>query len=377
MDEKNCISCIKDAVTGECRNVKDKKARTSIEEITTKLNEVIIIVNGITGVDGGHLATDVDIANLQEQVTALQNSVNNLDDTYAKDIDITNLQTQVTALQNSVNNLDDTYAKDIDITNLQTQVTVLKETVDVLSGADTSHFATDEDIASLQQELSTLNNILATNGQNIENLQTDVNSLYNGFNAIDNFTYTLSERISSQDMVLESMNSIMVKLMERVTKLEGQVLALTPYEDWENVVKIIENQTWSGNNGNITLDGVSYYSSTFTSPNQKHVINTDKLYSLLSNYENETPINIKVKLTSGVGNTAENTVSIVLSTATPENILIPFDFPPDEGTEVIAGFIRLILFKDTSEADVTLLGTSKRVSGFMTSCVESIYIEFI
>ena len=64
----NCISCIKDGKTGECRDLKDKKAREDIAEITETLNMVIENVNAITGTEGGHLATDEDIETLREEI---------------------------------------------------------------------------------------------------------------------------------------------------------------------------------------------------------------------------------------------------------------------------------------------------------------------
>lgn len=100
-----CISCIKDGVTGICRDIKDKIARANIEELTTKLNEVINLVNSLSGVDGGHLATDEDLAGLQASITTLQNTVNELDNTYAKDSDITTLQTSISDLQTQIEGL--------------------------------------------------------------------------------------------------------------------------------------------------------------------------------------------------------------------------------------------------------------------------------
>lgn len=71
-----CISCIKDRKTGICRDIKDKTARENLAEITEKLNETIDTVNSITGVDGGNLATDQDIAELREEINT---AVGNID----------------------------------------------------------------------------------------------------------------------------------------------------------------------------------------------------------------------------------------------------------------------------------------------------------
>lgn len=51
------ISCITDVKTGVCRDLKDKKARNDIEELQN-------ILNALSGVDGGHLATDEDLKQL-------------------------------------------------------------------------------------------------------------------------------------------------------------------------------------------------------------------------------------------------------------------------------------------------------------------------
>ena len=69
------ISCIKDGKTGVCRDIKDKKARASIEELVAKTNELIETVNAMSGTDGGHLATDEDLANLQTQLNELKDKL--------------------------------------------------------------------------------------------------------------------------------------------------------------------------------------------------------------------------------------------------------------------------------------------------------------
>lgn len=66
------IRCSKD---GECHTIKDQTSRDLIEGLKNKLNEVITTLNGLSGVDGGHLATDEDIAALQASIDALDNAV--------------------------------------------------------------------------------------------------------------------------------------------------------------------------------------------------------------------------------------------------------------------------------------------------------------
>ena len=65
-----CISCIKDGKTGVCRDIKDKRGRELLAEQESKLNEVIETLNALSGTDGGHLATDEDITNLQDQLNS-------------------------------------------------------------------------------------------------------------------------------------------------------------------------------------------------------------------------------------------------------------------------------------------------------------------
>ena len=67
-----CISCIKDAKTGVCRDIKDKTARASIEEVTNKVNEVVELVNNLPTGGGG------SSCNCEEDIAALNTSVNDL-----------------------------------------------------------------------------------------------------------------------------------------------------------------------------------------------------------------------------------------------------------------------------------------------------------
>lgn len=70
------ISCIKDGRTGICRDIKDKKARAEIQEVATKLDEVIDTVNNMPGGDssgstGG--ASQEELNKLSERITVLEN----------------------------------------------------------------------------------------------------------------------------------------------------------------------------------------------------------------------------------------------------------------------------------------------------------------
>ena len=107
-----CISCIKDGVTGVCRDIKDKTARKNIEEVTNKLNEVIENVNQLAGLDGGHLATDQDIAEINGKLEdyAKTSEVNTTLEDYAKTSEI-NEKLEDYAKTSEVNTTLEDYAK--------------------------------------------------------------------------------------------------------------------------------------------------------------------------------------------------------------------------------------------------------------------------
>ena len=179
---EECISCIKDAATGVCRSIKDKTARELIEELTSSLTALQETLNAISGVEGGHLATDTDITRIEKELTeideAVATEVNNLQ------TQISNLQTlvdglsgnteglvtteeftalanSVTALETSLNNLDNTYAKDTDITALQSQiseiVTSVNQVIEALNTLDNT-YAKDSDITALGERVTALEN---------------------------------------------------------------------------------------------------------------------------------------------------------------------------------------------------------------------------
>ena len=93
------ISCIKDGVTGECRDIKDKEARAGIESLRSDLNN-------ITGVDGGHLATDSDITRLEGEIETLKQYDSDFTNVLsAMEGVTTGLQSQITANTNNINSL--------------------------------------------------------------------------------------------------------------------------------------------------------------------------------------------------------------------------------------------------------------------------------
>lgn len=103
---ENCISCIKDGNTGECRNIKDKHARELIEGLKTTISVLQDAINAMTGGDVGSLATDEDIENLQTQITELSED-------FAHDIE---------TLNTTISDLSILCATDQDIITLQNQI---------------------------------------------------------------------------------------------------------------------------------------------------------------------------------------------------------------------------------------------------------------
>lgn len=70
MSEISKIRCS----NGECLNIKDATAREGVASLETRLSSVEGTVSTLTGVDGGSLATDADITNLQDQIDAINNA---------------------------------------------------------------------------------------------------------------------------------------------------------------------------------------------------------------------------------------------------------------------------------------------------------------
>lgn len=62
-------------------------------------------IKTITGIDGGHLATDEDIRVLQTRIEEINSTINNLDTNYATDADIERLQIAINELRAYVDNL--------------------------------------------------------------------------------------------------------------------------------------------------------------------------------------------------------------------------------------------------------------------------------
>ena len=193
-----CISCIKDATTGICRNIKDKTARELIEGLQGSLNNLQATINTLAGVDGGHLATDEDINTLQTQLSELSESVSSLDtivkglsgnvDGLATSEDIDILQAQINTINKGLsdtievlNNLDSTYATDEDITALQNQIDGLDST-----------YAKDSDITALQGQIDTIIN--------------SVNEIVEIINALDN-TYAKGSDITALDTRVTALES--------------------------------------------------------------------------------------------------------------------------------------------------------------------------
>ena len=144
MIENEPISCIKDGLTGQCRPIKDSEARRLLDEFKEQLKNI--------PTDTVLTELQANVASLATQLEAVQNTVNNLDETYATDANIQALLKQIEGIQNSVNNLDLLYATDADIQTLQSQIDLLRGSLDTLDAT----YATDEDIQTIQNRINNL-----------------------------------------------------------------------------------------------------------------------------------------------------------------------------------------------------------------------------
>lgn len=89
------ISCIRDGITGICRDLKDKKARQLIEELRA-------LIDSLTDIETGTLATDEDIQYVEQQINR---AITNLTELISFKADSETVTQLATDLQNlDVNN---------------------------------------------------------------------------------------------------------------------------------------------------------------------------------------------------------------------------------------------------------------------------------
>lgn len=340
-----CISCIKDGTTGICRDIKDKKSRELIAEITVKINEVTDTVNSLAGLDGGHLATDEDIHNLQSQITGLGGSVddvvaalNSLDNTYAKDEDVNVLHNRMTSVEeglteteNKINNLDNTYAKDTDITNLQNQVNSIQSVIDGLSGNVEGLVTTEEftalsnSVAGLQTAINNLDNSYAKDSdivglQNqINEITPALNSVIDVVNALDN-TYAKDTDITNLQTQINNLDNTYAKDTD-ITGLQTQINTINT--DMSGVGEYI------GEIAQSTVDLTQRVTALESAGGgsggiKKTTVSSSSLYSTLKNIDFGNILKIVFKTTESLTGTSKTmtvaTSGVTYSETTSESV---------------------------------------------------------
>lgn len=180
MDEHTeYISCIKDGVTGACRDIKDKGARDLIDKLNTALTDLQNTINGITGADTSHFVT-VDALN--KVIDDFNVIINNLDNTYATDSDITTLNSKLLELEQSIDTvtsairgLDITYATDEDVTKLNDKLFELEQVVSDLE----SNLLTSGSVETINAKLLELETIINAVDKGVTDLETTKADLTN------------------------------------------------------------------------------------------------------------------------------------------------------------------------------------------------------
>ena len=104
------ISRIKDGLTGQCRDIKDKEAR----ELITRLRAD---VDNLSEID------TEGVERLKTELESLKNQLNSLDTTYVTDTELQELATELESLKNQLNSLDTTYASDTELQGLKEEIT--------------------------------------------------------------------------------------------------------------------------------------------------------------------------------------------------------------------------------------------------------------
>lgn len=198
MIENQPISCIKDGLTGECRPIKDKTARELIEQLNTRIDNLVLQAGAVTR---------EELEAVQQDIRNINQAINSLDNNYATDSDIKTLQDKINEIISALNSLDNTYATDEDIQRLQSAIDLVNDSLALLDKT----YATDSDLTalsnSIDEELTKLSNykqdnLTAGEGIKIENNviskeNLNVTRLYNGNTiASSDITVTLEGKIS-------------------------------------------------------------------------------------------------------------------------------------------------------------------------------------
>ncbi|MBQ3227276.1 MAG: leucine-rich repeat protein [Clostridia bacterium] len=181
----------------------------------------------------GNLGTSNDIANqineLSAKITAAQNAINALDDTYATDAELASvkldLEGKITAAQTALQGkIDDLSAK---VTDLTTQLNTANGKIDTNS-SDIATLEADVDAlkswqTAAQDAISTLQNLTASQGASIVDLQTAVASLQTAVDAATSNITAAIDRIATLEGKVSALETAKTQLEADIAALQTAV----------------------------------------------------------------------------------------------------------------------------------------------------------
>jgi len=198
---------------------------STIKSLQDKINDLEAAI--------GNLGTSNDIASqineLSAKITAAQNAINALDDTYATDAELASvkldLEDQITAAQTALQGkIDDLSAK---VTDLTTQLNTANGKIDTNSSDIATLKADVEALKSwqtaAQDAISTLQNLTASQGASIADLQTAVASLQTAVDAATSNITAAIDRIATLEGKVKDLETAKTKLEADIAALQTAV----------------------------------------------------------------------------------------------------------------------------------------------------------
>lgn len=291
-----CISCIKDATTGVCRDIKDKTAREQLEYIQTTLNEIQELVNSITGIDGGSLATDEDIKNLQSQVDKKLNRLTPSasdeftrvygQDPTGKDVIVALSEdarsktlamrgtggTLVVGTPTSSSHAPNKLYVDNAISTLQTSIDNINTIIDGLTGNVDGLVTTDE-FNTLKKEVLTLKNNLNLVGSTLTSQDISINTLESQITNITTSVNNIIDTINNLDNSYAK-DSDITDLDNRITTLENTPVGISLKSQTFTDIQSLFNFLNTADRNKIHCVKVSLASAMETSGTQWNITTT-------------------------------------------------------------------------------------------------------
>lgn len=112
---------------------------------------------------------DIDIEELQQNISTIENSINNVD------TDIADIQNDITNVENSVSTLSNTISNvESNVSSLQNSANTTSQTISLIQNSLTTH---DEEIISLQNSVSLINTDIVSINSTTANLQSQINAI--------------------------------------------------------------------------------------------------------------------------------------------------------------------------------------------------------